>query len=79
MLFHDRNMFNHLNIFFFLYCCSSTVVSIFLTPTPHSTHPHLLPSILPTLALSMCPLYIFLDNPSLFPPVISLPHPLWIL
>ena len=77
MLFHDRNMFNHLNIFFFLYCCSSTVVSNFLTPTPHSPHPHLRPSILPTLALSMCPLYMFLDDP--FPSFPHYPPPLWLL
>ena len=47
------------------YCCSSTVVSIFLSPFPPATptttsHPQSEPP----LALSMGPLYMFLDNPS---------------
>ena len=49
----------------FFYCCLSTVVSIFpppcrLFPSP----PCLQPSNLPTLALSICLLYIFLEGSS---------------
>ena len=32
--------------------------------SPNPSHPHLPPSILPPLALSTCPLYMFLDGPS---------------
>ena len=58
-----------INYFFFFYCYSSTVVSIFspYACPPRPTHPHLLPSNLPTLALSMC-LYVFLDGTSLIIP-----------
>ena len=54
---------------FFFYCFSSTVVSIFFPlHSPCPTHPHLPPLILPPLALSICPLYMFLDDPSpIFP------------
>ena len=46
-------------------CCSSTIVSIRHPPTPPCpTHPCLPFSNLPLLALSMCPLYMFLDGPS---------------
>ena len=47
----------------FFYCCSSTVVSIFIPPRP-PTPP--IPASYPQtpLALSMCPLYMYLDNPS---------------
>ena len=44
-----------------------------------STHPRLPPSNLPPLALSMCPLYMLLDNPSPFSPHYSLPPCLWLL
>ena len=44
---------------------------------PHPTHPHLQPSILPTLTLSMGPLYIFLYGSSPFLP--CCPPPLWLL
>ena len=50
------------------YCCSSTVVSIFLrySPQPHPSPPPNLD--LPPLALSMCPLYMFLNDSSpIFP------------
>ena len=57
--------------------CSSTIVSIFIPPF-HSgpTHPGLPPLNLTPLALSMCPLYKFLDGPSC---IIPLPSPLWLL
>ena len=48
--------------------CSSTAVIISLPIPPHPTHPHLPPSRLPPLAVSMCPLYMFLANLSSFPP-----------
>ena len=52
-------------IFIFFHCFSSTIVSIFKPHTsPHTTHLHLPPLNLPSLALSMCPLYMFLDGPS---------------
>ena len=62
--------------FFFFYCFSSTVVSIFLPPLPPSqpSPPSTfdltsLPwSHLP-LALPMCPVYMFLDDPSPLPPL----------
>ena len=64
----------------FFNCCSSTVGSIFLhllssallNPTSHPQ------SFLP-LALSMCPLYMLLDDPSLYFLVIALPPPFWLL
>ena len=65
-----QNLFikNHWWFFFYFisfYCCSSTVVSIFPLTCPP---PLLSPSNLPPLALSMCPLYMFLDGPSpIFP------------
>ena len=50
---------------FFFYCCSCTADSIFTPPrSPHPTHLYLPPLKLPPLALSMCPLYMFLDDPS---------------
>ena len=56
----------------FFYCCLSTIVSIFLPllspalpiPTSH-------PQSFPPLALSMSPLYMFLDHPSLSFPCYS--------
>ena len=54
-------------LFFFkkIYCCSSTVVSIFTPPrAPWLIHPHLPPLNLPPLSLSMWPSYLFLDGPS---------------
>ena len=55
--------------FYFFHCCSGTVVPIFTPPWAICpNHPHLPPSILTPLALSMCPLYMFLDNPSPFFP-----------
>ena len=72
-------LFIYLFLFIF-YCCSSTVVSIFspsLSPTPVTltSHPHSFPP----LALSMGPLYMFLDDPSHFYHNYPLPHPLWLL
>ena len=45
------------------------IVQVQLSPFPPTTplcptHPHLPPSILSPLTLSMCPLYMFLDDPS---------------
>ena len=51
-------------------CCSNTVVSIFFLPFPPSTFNPI------PLALSMCPLYMFLGDPSpIFPPYPSPPTP----
>ena len=58
----------------FLNCCFSTVVSSYLPTPPSPPIPtHLPPSILPPLALSMCPLYMFLEDSS---PIIPCPPPL---
>ena len=58
-----------LSISLFFYCCSSTIVSIspptLHLPTPAIPISH--PRSYPTLVLAMCPLYMFLDNPSPFP------------
>ena len=63
----------------FFYCCSSTVVSVSPRHSP-SPHPSLPPTLdLPTLALSMGPLYIFLGDPSSSLPIIPLFPPLWLL
>ena len=52
--------------FFFLNWCLSTVISTFtpppLSPVPPTTTSH--PQSFPLLALFMCPLYEFLDDPS---------------
>ena len=62
--FNWKCIYFYLYLFIFYYC-SSIVVSIFTPPwAPHPTHPHLPPSNIPLLALSMCPLYIFLDGAS---------------
>ena len=58
-------------LFLFFYCCSITVVSIFLptvtfTPAIPSSHPWCYP----LLVLSMFPLYMFLKTPPPFPPFI---------
>ena len=48
--------------------------------SPHSpTHPCLLLSNPPPLALSMCPSYMFLDGPFSVIPHYPLPSPLWLL
>ena len=48
-------------------------------PSPCPTHSRLPPLILPPFALSLCPLYMFLDNPfPLFPHYPS-PIRLWLL
>ena len=63
-----------------LFCCSSTVVYIFpplLTPTAAIPTSH--PRSYPSLALSMGPLYMFLDGPFFFFPHYPLPPPLWLL
>ena len=69
-------------LFFFLCfnCCPSTVVSISLHhsyPTPAILTSH--PWSYSPLALSMCPLYMFLDDPSPCSPNYPLPPPLWLL
>ena len=61
-------------LFYFVFLI---VVQVQLSPfSPHHgpqpTHPRLPPSNLPPLALSMCPIYMFLDGPSPSPPVIPL-------
>ena len=73
-LFKYQKSFSFLGgyiVFFFLfpagiffYCCSRTVVPIFpppLSPAPPTLTSH--PPSFPTLALSMGPLYMFLDDP----------------
>ena len=57
------------NIFF--YCCSSTVISLFLPPLPSPSHPHSPPLILPLFGLSMCPLYMCPITLHPFPPITS--------
>ena len=60
-------------IYYLFYCCSSTIVSIFTPPHP-PPHPSPPPtSNLTPLALSMCPLYMFLDGPSPISPDYSSP------
>ena len=66
----EINMF----IFSFFYCCSNTVVSIFLPPLLPSH-----PQSFPPLALSMSSLYMFLDEPSLSFPCYLPSTPLWLL
>ena len=51
-------------LLFFKYSC----LHFHPTLAPHPTHPHLPPLNLPPLALSMCPLYMFLDDPSSISP-----------
>ena len=63
---------------FLIFYFSSRVVSIFTPPQP-PIHSHLSPLNLPPLALSMCPLYMFLDGPSLIFPNYPSPPPLWLL
>ena len=48
-----------------------------LVPPPHPSPPYTLE--FTPLALSMCPLYIFLDGPSHFSSIIPFPSPLWLL
>ena len=74
------------NFYPFLYCFSLIVVPVKLSPfppltiPPHPTHPCLPPLILLPLALSMCPLYMFLNDPSPnFPPYPCPPSPLSVL
>ena len=65
-------------IFLFNYCLRR-VVSISLPPLPPSPAiPTSHPQSDPPLSLSMCPLYMFLDDPSPFLHF-SLPPPLWLL
>ena len=64
-----------LNILFLLfkYSCLHLHTSIL----PHPSHPHLPPSNLPPSALSICPLYMFLNGPSpIIPHYPSLPSSL---
>ena len=74
-----ENSFSFLFFLFFLLLfkdsCLHFPATIFLHPT-HCYHP---PSTLPPLALSMGPLYMFLDDPSPFFPHYPLPAPLWLL
>ena len=49
------------------------------TTAPHPIHPCLPPLNLPPLALSMCPLYMFLDGPFPIFPHYLVPPPLWLL
>ena len=64
--------------FSFFYYCLSTVVSVFpppLSPTPPTPTSH--PQLFPCWALSMGPLYMFLDDPSLsFSCYLPTPSPL---
>ena len=69
---NNENLFLK-NLLLFKYSC------LHFPPTTalHPTHPHLPPSNLPPLALSMCPSYVFLDgsshtSPSYPPPPLSL-------
>ena len=77
-VFDKISMFTYVNLWIFFICDFLINVPI---QSPFSHHhfplPHLPPAILPPLALSMGPLYMFLDDPSLpLPHYISLPLPL---
>ena len=63
--------------FFFLFRYSCLHFSPTTPPTPATPTSH--PWSYPPLALSMCPSYMFLDNPSPFSSHYSLPPPLWLL
>ena len=67
--FHFHFHFNFLLLF--KYSC----LQFHLTTTPCLTHPRLPPVSLLPLALSMCPLFMFLDNPSPILPHCPLPLP----
>ena len=76
-LYQTKMFFSSFFSFSFFNCCSSTVVSIFCPPLPTiATHLHLPSSILLPLALSMCLLYMVLDNPSSISHYPSPPPPL---
>ena len=56
-------------LFFYIFLLSFKYSCLHLSPhhSPHPSHPHLPPSILPPLFLSMCPLYMFLKTLPSFP------------
>ena len=58
------NLKQYLFSLYFLFLFKHSCLHPHPTMLPHSTHPCLAPSNLPLLALSMCPLYMFLDGPS---------------
>ena len=64
-------LFSYLKTFFIVV---QVQLSLFF-PLHSPIHPQPLPSILPTLALSMSPLCMFLDDPSPIFPIIPLPTP----
>ena len=71
------NLFLCMHVFIYFYCCSSTVVSIFLPSVPHPPPPTLYPT-----PLWLCPWVLYtcsLTTLLLLSPVISLPPPLWLL
>ena len=62
--------------FILFFYCLSTVVSILISPLPLAPpFPASHPPPYPSLALSMCPLCMFLDDPPLSSPLIPLPAP----
>ena len=85
-IFNVKNVkvaYIHVSLFkskLFFYCCSGAVVSIFSPPLPSTPAiPTSPPQSYTPSALSMGPLYMFLDNPSYFSPHYPLLAPLWLL
>ena len=52
------------HLLFFFYCCLGSCIHFHHTTAPHTMHHWLPPLNLTPLALSICPLYMFLDSPS---------------
>ena len=75
---HIYNIAFYLCIYLFILLFFKYSFSILLSPLPLAHPSHLPPSILSPLALSMCPLYMFLDHLSP-PPLTPLPLLLWLL
>ena len=89
--FYSFIYFLHIGLCFYFYLFTHSFIYLFLllfwysrlhfptTTTHRPTHPRLPPSNLPPLALSMGPLYMFIDGPSSIFPHCSSPPPLWLL
>ena len=75
----DQKIKDHYHFNFFVVVVQVQLSQLPPHYSPQPTHPDLSPSILSPLALSMGPLYMFLDDPSPIFPIIPLPPPLWLL